>query len=80
MNKELLREIFVSALTRHTAQAIGGAVTAIGAKDVLLDNGATPEGIAAVLVGVGVQSAAFYWSAWRKRRRAKKAAQNQGAK
>lgn len=80
MNKELLREVFVSALARHTAQAIGGATTFVGAQDVLANNGITPDALATVAVGVAVQTAAFYWSAWRKRRRAKKAAQTKGVR
>lgn len=67
MNKELLREIFVSGFTRHGTQALGGA---------LVGTGIGTESDAQIIVGVALNALAFGWSAWRKRRRAKKAARN----
>ena len=63
MDKNLLKEIIVSGLTRHATQALGGAFVATGIGN---------ESNAAILVGVGMNALAFGWSAWRKKRRARK--------
>lgn len=71
MNSKLLKEILISGLTRHTAQAIGGAITASG---VSLQGGVSIDDFSMVAAGALIQTAAFGWSAWRKARRARKAA------
>lgn len=63
MNKELVKEIFISGLTRHATQALGG---------VFVGTGIASESAAPIVVGVLLNGAAFLWSAWRKKRRAKK--------
>jgi len=65
MNRDLLKEIFVSGALRHGTQALGG---------VLVGTGVGTESDATVIVGVALNALAFGWSAWRKKRRARKAA------
>lgn len=65
MNRETLKEIFISALTRHATQAVGG---------VLVGTGIGNESQAQIVVGLALNAAAYGWSAWRKARRARKAA------
>ena len=64
MNKALLKEVLVSGLFRHATQALGGGLVATG-----IGTGSDAE----VVVGLAMNAVAFGWSAWRKRRRAKKA-------
>lgn len=71
MNKEMVLRVLESTLLRHTAQAIGGALTYTGVNP---GNGLSVDSFSTALAGVILQTAVYGFAKWRQRRAAKKAA------
>jgi len=75
MNKELIINLATGILARHTAQAIGGAITASAIDLPALTHGQLDvQSFSALLSGVAIQTA-VYWFARFKAKRAQKKAQ-----